>query len=466
MMRVWVSLAFAASLLAFGPAQAAAPVPEQAAFDAAVARFGPNDDRALLAEIQLATAFAVRDDYTAAVVHLEHFRDVMIARDGQDSPEALMVIGALAPAKAYAGDRDGALATAAEAYRRALPRGADDPVVIVVRGGYGTALSLAGRYEDAVPHLTAAYQGMIKFMGPTSVPTRQMGAVLVEANQGAGLMSDALTIRRQIAAPPGPRADKAEQLLAAGNQLDLLIEEYRYAEARDLGETLIPRFLAGYGPDNSRTLQARAALSTAYDNLGMRVQATALRREVYEAYKRLRGPDDLMTFTHGEMLAHYSWKSPDPAERAQATALMRDIMQRRARIQGPTAPPVMLDLLVLANMSLNMAAADGVTPAGKAAYRQAFEDLRAADKRLAADPAQAKSRTALMINLLLGLQDINEGRGEAAYWRLKYSGQVARERSLDRRVASTQASALAELMQYRQTFLGQVRAGWQWAHQP
>ncbi|MDO9223539.1 MAG: hypothetical protein Q7U20_07480 [Caulobacter sp.] len=465
-MRVWAFLAFAASLLAFGPAQAAAPLPERAAYDAAVARFGATDDRTLLAEIQLATALATRDDYKAAVIHLEHFRDVMVARDGENSPEALMVVGALAPAKAYAGDREGALATAAEAYRRALPRGPNDPVVIVVRGGYGTALSLAGRYEDAVPHLTAAYEGMIRLMGPTAVPTRQVGALLVEANQGAGLMSDALTIRRQIAAPPGPRADQAEQLLAAGNQLDLLLDEHRYPEARDLGETLIPRFVASYGPDHTRTLQAKAALSTAYDNLGLWAPSLALRREVYEAYVRLRGPDDLLAFSHGEMLAHYGWKSPDSTERAQSIALMRDIMQRRARVQGPTAPPVLLDLLALANMSLNAAEADGLTPAGKAAYRQAFEDLRAADKRLAADPAQAKSRTALMINMLIGLQDINEGRGEAAYWRMKYSGQVARERSLDRRVASNQASSLAELVQYRHLFLGQIRAGWMWAHQP
>jgi hypothetical protein len=71
-----------------------------------------------------------------------------------------------------------------------------------------------------------------------------------------------------------------------------------------------------------------------------------------------------------------------------------------------------------------------------------------------------------MVNMLLGLQDINEGRGEAAYQRLKFSGRVVRERSLDRRVAGTQTAALAELTQYRQLFVGQVRAGWLWAHQP
>jgi hypothetical protein len=71
-----------------------------------------------------------------------------------------------------------------------------------------------------------------------------------------------------------------------------------------------------------------------------------------------------------------------------------------------------------------------------------------------------------MVNMLVGLQDINEGRGEAAYQRLKFSGQVARERSLDRRVAGTQSAALAEIIQYRQIFLGQVRAGWLWAHEP
>ena len=145
---------------------------------------------------------------------------------------------------------------------------------------------------------------------------------------------------------------------------------------------------------------------------------------------------------------------------------MRDIAKRRSKLQGPTAPPVLLNLLALGMMSLSVAEETGTGEAGKMAYRQAFEDLRAADRLLAADPTQNRSRSALAINMLIGLQDINEGRGEAAYWRLKYSGQVARERSLDRRVASNQTSAQAELFQYRQIFLGQVRAGWIWAHQP
>jgi len=465
-MRLWASIAIAAALLATSPAVAAAPSPAQAAYDAAVARYGPTDDRALMAEINLATWLASRDDYKAAAVHLEHFRDVMIARDGPNSPEGLMVIGALAPAKAYAGDKEGALKSASEAYRLAAPRGPDDPVVIVVRGGYGVALSMAGQYEEAVPHLTAAYQGMIKLMGPTAVPTRQTGDLLVEASQGAGLMSDALTIRRQIAAPPGPRADKAEELLSAGFQLSLLIEEHRYPEARDLGETLMPRFNADYGPDHSRTLRAKGELATAYDNLEILDKAMALRREVYDSFVRLRGPDDLLAFSQGELLATTGFKSADPAERARSMALMRDIMLRRSVVQGDTAPAVLLNMLMLAQMSLSAAETGGTTQEGRLAYRQAFEDLRSADERLRADPVLARSRTALMVNMLLGLQDINEERGEAAYERLKFSGQVARERSLDRRVAGNQTAALAEIVQYRQVFLGQVRAGWLWAHQP
>ena len=465
-MRRWASIAIAVALLGTSPAVAAAPSPAQAAYDAAVARYGPTDDRALLAEINLATWLASQDDYKAAAVHLEHFRDVMIARDGPNSPEGLMVIGALAPAKAYAGDREGALSTAAEAYRLAAPRGADDPVVIIVRGGYGTALSMAGRYEEAVPHLTASYRGMIKLMGPTTVPTRTIGDLLVEASQGAGLMSDALTIRRQIAAPPGPRADKAEQLLAAGFQLSLLIEEHRYPEARELGETLVPRFAVDYGPDHSRTLRAKGELATAYDNLDIFDKALSLRREVYDTFVRLRGPDDLLAFSQGELLATTGFKSPDPAERARSMTLMRDIMLRRSVVQGATAPAVLLNMLALANMSLSAAQAGGTSQEGREAYWQAFQDLRSADKRLAADPVLARSQTALMVNMLVGLQDINEGRGEAAYQRLKFSGQVARERSLDRRVAGTQSAALAEIIQYRQIFLGQVRAGWLWAHQP
>lgn len=465
-MRLWAPIAIAVALLGTSPALAAAPSPAQAAYDAAVAQYGPTDDRTLLAEINLATWLAGRDDYKAAVVHLEHFRDVMIARDGPSSPEALMVIGALAPAKAYAGDREGALKSAAEAYRLAAPRGPDDPVVIIVRGGYGAALSMAGFYEDAVPHLTAAYQGMIKLMGPTAVPTRQTGDLLVEASQGAGLTSSAMMIRRQVAAPPGPRADQAEQLLAVSYQLSMLVEEHRYPEARDLGEALLPRFAAGYGPDHSRTLRAKADLASAYDDLGQFEKALALRREVYETHLRLRGPDDLLVFSQGEILAVTGWKSPDPAERARSMTLMRDIMQRRSVVQGPTTPAVLLNMLALANMSLSAAESDGTTREGRDAYRQAFEDLRSADKRLAADPVLARSRTALMVNMLLGLQDINEGRGEAAYQRLKFSGRVVRERSLDRRVAGTQTAALAELTQYRQLFVGQVRAGWLWAHQP
>ena len=465
-MRLWASLAIAAALLGTSPAIAATPSPAQAAYDAAVARYGATDDRALLAEINLATWLASQDDYKTAAVHLEHFRDVMIARDGPNSPEALMVIGALAPAKAYAGDREGALSTAAEAYRLAAPRGADDPVVIIVRGGYGTALSMAGRYEEAVPHLTASYQGMIKLMGPTAVPTRTVGDLLVEASQGEGLMSDALAIRRQVAAPPGPRADKAEQLLSASYQLSLLVEEHRYPEARDLGEALIPRFVEGYGPDHSRTLRAKGDLASAYDALGAFDKALATRREVYETFLRLRGPDDLLVFSQGEILAITGWRSPDPAERSRSMTLMRDIMLRRSVVQGATAPAVLLNMLSLANMSLSAAEAGGTTREGREAYRQAFEDLRSADRRLAADPVLARSRTALMVNMLVGLQDINEGRGEAAYQRLKFSGQVARERSLDRRVAGTQSAALAEIIQYRQIFLGQVRAGWLWAHEP
>ena len=147
-------------------------------------------------------------------------------------------------------------------------------------------------------------------------------------------------------------------------------------------------------------------------------------------------------------------------------ALMRDIMLRRSVVQGDTAPAVLLNMLMLAQMSLSAAETGGTTQEGRLAYRQAFEDLRSADERLRADPVLARSRTALMVNMLLGLQDINEERGEAAYERLKFSGQVARERSLDRRVAGNQTAALAEIVQYRQVFLGQVRAGWLWAHQP
>lgn len=461
-------LALGLALVMAGPTRAADRLPEQVAFEEARAAYGADDDRTLLKEFQLAAALASRDDYARAVVHMRHFRDARIARDGEDSPEGLIAAAGLGPAMAYSGDREGALKLVEDAYRRAQPRGTNDPVVIMVRTGLGSTLLISGRYEAALPHLQAGFEGMGRLFGPTSLQTRQIGALLVEANQGAGLTADALAVRRRIAVPAGPNAGPDEQLMAAGQQLALLTQEDHYEEARDLGETLVARLTAMRGPDHLTTLEAKAALSTAYVYLGQKERGIALRREVYDAFVRKRGPDDLQAFRHGEVLAQYGRMSADPAERTRAMVLMRDVMQRRARAQGPDAPGVLLDLLALGTMAIDDAYEGGAAPGspGEAAYRQAIADLRAADQRIAKNPDQADSQVALAINMLLATQALNEGEGEAAYWRSKYSAQVVRRRSLDRRVAGDQTAALAEVAHYRNIFVNQVRAGWMWAHKP
>ncbi|PHY13077.1 hypothetical protein CSW58_08155 [Caulobacter sp. B11] len=434
----------------------------RAEFEALKASLGPDDDRTLAAELNLATALAGQDAFADAVAHIARFRQVMVARSGEDGPEALMAGAIMASFQAYQGDRDAAVALARQIQARASRRGPGDPVAIIAEAALGGALSVSGRYDEAQPHLEAGYQGMVGLYGPTALETRQIGASLVTNLLALGYNAEAQQIRRQLAAAPRPGAPEAEVLLAAALSVQLLSAEGRYAEARDLGQPLVARLTALRGPDHSTTLDATYALAGALAGAGDPRRAGDLQEGVYRAYGRLRGPDDLLTLKTGEVLAVFWRATDDPARRAAARALMSDLQARRQRVNGPTAPTTLLNALNLAMMSFE----DAERLNDRAVFRQAIEALVAIDDRLARDPAQARSLVATGVNTLLGIQLINQGQAEQAYLRLSHSAETVMARSTDRRVAANGADAIGVLNDYRYVFTGQIRAGWVWAHQP
>jgi len=463
--RMVAVLALVGWLVLAAPVQAAdtpLTAARRAEFESLKASLGLDDDRTLAAELNLATALAGQDAYAEAVGHIARFRQVMLARSGEDSPEALMAGAIMASFQAYQGDRAAAVALAFQIHERAARRGAADPVTIIASATLGGALSLAGRFAEAQPYLEAGYEGMVGLYGPTALETRQIGSNLVTNLQALGFTAEALVIRRRLAAAPRPGAPEAEVLLATVMQVQLLTSDGRFAEARSLGEPLVERLTRLRGPDHSSTLEATYALAAAVAGAGDTLRAGDLQEGVYRAYSRLRGGDDLLSLKNGEVLAVY-WRASDvPARRTAARVLMRDLQTRRQRVNGPTGPATLLNALNLAMMSFE----DAERLNDRKAFQEAIEALVAIDDRLARDPAQARSLVATGVNTLLGIQLINQGEGEQAYLRLRHSAQTVMARSTDRRVAASGADAIGVLNDYRYVFTGQIRAGWFWAHQP
>jgi hypothetical protein len=440
-----------------GPATTA----RRAAYEATKAEFGPESDEATAKEADLAYALIAEDGLKEGVDHLSHIRSIVTAKSGPDAPEVLVISAVLSLVMVNGGEAGKGEVLARDTLERAIrTRGDTDLVTNVARAGLGTALALRGRYAEAYPLLQGGYEGMGSVYGESSLEVRQIGTVLQNVTSALGYEAEATALRRRLAEPPPPGAPEPVVLLAASQNLSLLDSEHRYLEAVALGEPLVARLTRTRGAGHTSTLDAMGGLASAYASLERWSEAAALMQTVHAGYERARGADDLVTLGYAETLGLYLTHSETADVRVAGRARMIETIERRRRLQGPNAPQVVMTEVALGMSTIN----DFNAPDANLA--ETFKWMLEADRALASDPSQAHSISALAVNVLIGIQMINQHNGPEAYARLSRAANVVRTRSVDRRVAANGADATGLLTQYHFIFVSQVRAGWLYAHQP
>ena len=130
-------------------------------------------------------------------------------------------------------------------------------------------------------------------------------------------------------------ADAPDTLDTLIGRLLLLLEMSRYAEARQLGEELVPRVIAVFGPDHEGSLQTRIHLSQVYLALGDVAKALPMVRELHEHCTRVLGPEHSKTLS---TLNSLGMGLASTKRWIEAQAVFENLVRLRKVVSGPDHP--------------------------------------------------------------------------------------------------------------------------------
>ncbi|WP_435005642.1 tetratricopeptide repeat protein [Tundrisphaera lichenicola] len=248
--------------------------------------------------LTLGQAYRALGEYAEAQGHLERAVRLRTLRFGDEHPEALASMQALAALLA-----DRRLDDESERlYRRVLEArrarlGARHPLTLQSLNDLGALACDRGRPDQAEPLLLQALEGRRAALGDSHPDTFETMNNIGSLHHTRNGFTEAESWYRR--ARDGWRAtlgaDHPRTLEAASNLALALRDLGRLEEAEDLYDEILATDRAKLGPEHPWTLQASGNLAAVYWDRGRRAEAIELAKQVAEATGRRLGPDHAAT---------------------------------------------------------------------------------------------------------------------------------------------------------------------------
>lgn len=393
--------------------------------------------------------------YVEAEAPMRKLYEASLAALGADKPLTQVAginLGAILSRQGRYTEAIAVLASVLEAEIRVL--GESDPASLKTASAYAQTLRLAGRLDEArVLHER------------TLVLYRQIGRdenVLEEMNNLAAVLSDmgrtseAEGLYRQAwAGLERLRGESdARTLVAASNVGTAVMEAGRPAEAEPILRRVWLARQATLGDDHPETLHAAINLAAAVDQTGRPEEAAVLQRDIWDRLRKVLGDTHPVTLTAANNYAGMLDPVRDAAQREQ---ILRQVLDVRRRDLGEDHPDT---LTSINNLGLALA------KAGQTAEAESLVSRSTAGFAARLTPGAPPPLNLVTAYGNLGKLRLDLGRSEDAYEAYGEGARALRRRFVDRRATGGSQEARAGLRAGRDIFLGQVRAGWAWAHQP
>ncbi len=240
--------------------------------------------------------------------------------------------------------RDRDLAVGAEADSNAFNTFVIDSILTASlpekeREGLGKSITLAEAISKAEPNLEAA------FVNRPVAEARARRTIARTWNKlGRYPEAEVQYLRAIELQQQHLGADAPDTLDTLIGRLLLLLDMSRYAEARQLGEELVPRVIAVFGPDHEGSLQTRIHLSQVYLNLGDMAKALPMVRELHEHCTRVLGPEHTKTLS---TLNSLGLGLASTKRWVEAQAVFEKLVSLRSSVSGPDHP---LTITALSNL--------------------------------------------------------------------------------------------------------------------
>ncbi|MCF8504567.1 MAG: tetratricopeptide repeat protein [Caulobacter sp.] len=393
--------------------------------------------------------------YVEAETPMRKLYEASLAALGPDLPLTQLAGTNLGAILTNQGRYDEALAVLLSVLQaRTRVQGEGDPETLTTASTYAQTLRLAGRLEEArVLHdrtlvllrLTGREQDVLEEMN-------NLAAVL----QDMGRTAEAESLYRQAWSGLGRLRGENDSntLVAASNVGMTLLESGRPEEAEPILRRIWLIRQAALGDDHPATLRAAINLAGAMDRLERSEEAAVLQRDVWERLRKVLGDTHPVTLTAAN---NYAGMLDPVRDAGRREAILRRILEVRQRDLGEDHPDT---LSSINNLGLALGAS-GRT--GEAEVLVSRSTAGFATRLTASAPPPLNLITAYGN---LGKLRLDLGRPQGAYEAYDAGARALQRRFRDRRATGGSQEAREGLRAGRAVFLGQVRAGWSWAHQP
>jgi tetratricopeptide (TPR) repeat protein len=374
--------------------------------------------------------------------------------------------------------------------------GADKPLTQVAGINLGAILSRQGRYIEAIAVLASVFEAEVRVLGESDPATLRTASAYAQTLRLAGQLDEArvlhertLVLYRQIGRDENVleemnnlaavlsdmgRTSEAEglyrqawaglerlrgendlrTLVAASNVGTAVMEAGRPAEAEPILRRVWLARQATLGDDHPETLHAAINLAAAVDQTGRSEEAAVLQRDIWDRLRKVLGDTHPVTLTAANNYAGMLDPVRDAAQREQ---ILRQVLDMRRRDLGEDHPDT---LTSINNLGLALATA------GQIAEAESLVSRSTAGFASRLTPGAPPPLNLVTAYGNLGKLRLDLGRFEGAYGAYGEGVRALRRRFVDRRATGGSQEARAGLRAGRDIFLGQVRAGWAWAHQP
>ncbi len=445
---------FTLSLVGTAPSCEAAPRPVAAvdrtseapslsvarkAFAAAVQANGPDAAETLLAELVLQSELVGAQRFEEALPHTRHVRDRLRQIHGPANAEVKTMTRWIGMMLTILGRTEEAAAETASNEAGS----SDDKTQVQELMAKSAAAAGAGRYAEAETAARKASELARKVYGPEDPMTKRVGTILASLVALQGREAEAAGLGRAAVSRQADDPAAIRQLARTG----------AVREARDLAEILLARRRSDPAARGAGVGEAAALLADLEAGLDHRSAADPLYREVLDEARNRTGPESREAM---DAFWDFAWNRAqlgDPGLSAQGVRDLQQILQLRRDRLGP-GHPVTLD------------SANGVAGILYVAGRrtEAADLWRSVAGAPDSTPPSERIEQVVLARRALGGALLTDGDVASAYPFLRSAGVLIQQQVRDRRVTGGQERAAELLGEYRDVWLGQIRAGWALAH--
>ncbi|GHF38273.1 tetratricopeptide repeat protein [Kitasatospora xanthocidica] len=310
--------------------------------------------------LRLFPGFALRDRaglsllaaglHTEAVDHWEEEVEANLAELGPEDQRTLISQANLAAAYEQAGRAtDAVVLRKRVAVEHERLFGADSPETLDILGSLAASYTQIGFESDAVTlkeHVLAARERVLGPLHSDTVNSRNNLALTYEIN---GRYEEALALKEQVVVELANLLGAQEHprmLIALASLASSYAQAGRLADAMEIEENVLEASERILGPDHPDTMAVRVSLASSYAATGRGEEALALRRQAVADQTRVQGPEHPDTL---KALADLSVSCRRTGRHDEAVEIAERVLPLRSRVLGRDHPDTLISAANLVN---------------------------------------------------------------------------------------------------------------------